>query len=53
MFELTADCNGCDISSMEQHIAAAISVKNWPITVILSAKFLFKSRIAVAIVHPF
>ena len=43
MPELAADCNDFDIASMERHIAAPISVKDWSITLILSAKLLFES----------
>ena len=43
MFELAADCNDCDITSMERHIAAPVSVKDWHIILILSVKPLFQS----------
>ena len=48
MFELAADCNDCDITSMERHFAAPISVKDWLLTLILSGKLLFDSSIAAA-----
>ena len=43
MFDLAADCNDCVITSVERHIAAQISIKHWPTTLVLYGKLLFNS----------